>query len=243
MDLGSHFRVSREQLGLTLEDVSTRTKIPRRLLADLEMNDIARWPKHRIYQVGFLRAYAIEVGLNTEHVVAQFVAAWPEQRAEISAMKPEPEPTKPAPRRFVLGAATVAICLFLILLIVFPQQIRPGDTAVSLPTPPPRAGSDIRLDPRGTEATSGAAALSTRDVPGDSEVEGELLIRSTPTDAWVVVNGIGRGRTPAQIQYLPVGSYTIRLVRDGYQSEEQRVTLTPERSARSIRMILRELVR
>lgn len=241
MDLGFHFRVTREQLGLTLEDVSTRTKIPRRLLADLEMNDLARWPKHRIYQIGFLRAYATEVGLNAEQVVAQFVAVCPEQRTEIRA--PKPEPTKPAARRFVLGAATVAICLFVGLLMVFPQQVRPGDTAGSLPNLPARAPKDIRLEPRGTEAASGAAALSTRDVPADSEVEGELLIQSTPGDARVVVNGIGRGRTPARIQYLPAGSYTIRLVRDGYQSEEQRVRLTLERPARTVRMTLRELAR
>jgi cytoskeletal protein RodZ len=236
MDLGAQFRVTREQLGLTLEDISARTKIPMQLLADFEMNDLARWPKHRVYQVGFLRAYAMEVGLNAEQVVALFVAARLEQRTEICVTKPKP--TEPARGRFVLGAATVAICLSATLLVVFSHQVRPGDRTLSLPTPPAHATSDIRLEAGRTEDTPGAAL---RDVPADSEVEGELLIHSIPTNAWVVVNGLGRGRTPTRIQYLPVGSYTIRLLRDSYQSEEQRVTLTPDRPARTVRIILHEL--
>lgn len=239
MDLGSHLRVTREQHGLTLEDVAARTKISRQLLADFERNDIARWPKHRIYRVGFLRAYAAEVGLNAEQVVAQFVATWPEQRPEVSVTKHATEPADPAPRRVVLGAVTVIAWLLVTLLIYVPQQDRANDTAVSVPNPPP-AASDIRLNPGSTETTSGAAVLSTLQ-PTGSEIEGELLIDSNPTGAWVVVNGIGRGRTPARIQYLAAGSYTIRLVHDGYQSGEQRVRLTSEWPVRSVRMILREV--
>lgn len=242
MDLGSHFRVARERLGLTLEDVATRTKIPRRLLADLELNDLARWPKHRIYQVGFLRAYATEVGLHAEHLVTQLVAAWPEPCAEPSEVKREPEPAKQAPRRLVLGAATVAISLTAILFTVLQQNVRPDARAVSSSNTL-RAGRDIRLGSAGTKPTSGAVVRSIGDVSAESEVEGELMIQSTPTDAWVVVNGIGRGRTPVRVQYLPVGSYTIRILHDGYQSHEQRVTVTPQRPARTVKMILREFQR
>lgn len=250
MDLGSHLRVTRERRGLTLEDVCARTKIPRRLLADLEMNDIARWPKHRVYQVGFLRAYATEVGLNAEQVVAGFVASSPGQRAESSVTKRERRLTELAPPRVVLGAATVIACLFVAFFIRVPAPDRAADPGVSFPEPLPRAASGIQLEAN-TEAATGAAELSPADVPTDAEVdvltdaevEGQLLIDSDPSDAWVVVNGIGRGRTPARIQHLPAGPYTIRLVRAGYRSSEQRVALTSERPERSLRITLRELAR
>lgn len=243
MDLGSYLRVAREELGLTLEDLSARTKIPRRLLVDLEKNDIARWPKHRVYQLGFLRAYAAEVGLDAEQVVGRFFASCPPPRAEVSVGKHEREPSEPAPRRFVLGAATALAGLVVALIIHAPPPDRASDTAAASPDTPHPAARDIRLEPGRPEATSGAAALSLPDESADSEVEGELLIDSNPSAAWVVVNGIGRGRTPARIKYLPAGPYVIRLLRDGYQSREQRVTLTSERPVRSMRILLPELAR
>ena len=70
------------------------------------------------------------------------------------------------------------------------------------------------------------------------DVEGELLIESEPAGTHVVVNGIGRGTTPIRLRYLPIGSYTIRLVRAGYQSQEVSATLTNERPVRSLSIAL-----
>lgn len=243
MDLGSQLRVTREQRGLTLEDVSARTKIPRRLLADLERNDVAHWPKQRIYQIGFVRAYATEVGLNAEQAVARFVASCPEQSTEASVTKHEPEPTARPTRKVWLGAAAVVACLCVIFFISIPPPDRAASPGVLLPDAAPHAASDAPLEPGYREATTGTVGLTTPDESADSEIEGELLIESNPSDAWVVVNGIGRGRTPARIQHLPAGSYTIRLVRAGYRSSDETVTLGPEQPGRSLRITLRELVR
>jgi PEGA domain-containing protein len=59
--------------------------------------------------------------------------------------------------------------------------------------------------------------------------------------AAVVVNGIGRGRTPTRVQYLPLGSHTIRLVLAGYESQEQSVALTAARALRTVTLVLREI--
>jgi hypothetical protein len=42
------------------------------------------------------------------------------------------------------------------------------------------------------------------------------------------------------VQFLPLGSYTIRLVRTGYESQEQRVTLTATRPVRTLKIVLQE---
>jgi cytoskeletal protein RodZ len=241
MDLGSQFRVRREELGFTIDDVSARTRIPRRLIVDLERNDFGRWPATRVYRVGFLRAYASEVGLNGQQVVAQFVAE----------MEPPPEmdaahvpPTAPPARRMRIGAIplVIAFCLFSALLTGFPRYVRPGDPAISTPRSA-LASSDIQLESTDTAATSGSSSRPASEAAGEADVEGELRIDSQPAAARVVVNGIARGSTPVRIRYLPAGSYTIRVVRDGYEGKERSVSITAERPIRSISMVLDERAR
>ena len=60
-------------------------------------------------------------------------------------------------------------------------------------------------------------------------VRGSLLIRSTPADADVFVNGRASGTTPTAVRDLALGSYTIRVTRDGYAPDERTLQLTARR--------------
>ena len=64
-DFGERLRLQRESRGLTLDAVAASTKIKVSLLADLERNDLSRWPDG-IYGRGFLRAYAGAIGISPE---------------------------------------------------------------------------------------------------------------------------------------------------------------------------------
>ena len=66
-----------------------------------------------------------------------------------------------------------------------------------------------------------------------------LLIRSTPADADVLVNGKPRGKTPVALRDLALGSYTIRVARDGYATEERTLQLTARRPTTSMTINLR----
>ena len=66
-----------------------------------------------------------------------------------------------------------------------------------------------------------------------------MLIRSTPADADVVVNGKPRGKTPLALRDLALGSYTIRVARDGYAAEERTLQLTARRPTTSTTINLR----
>jgi hypothetical protein len=68
---------------------------------------------------------------------------------------------------------------------------------------------------------------------------GSVLIRSTPADADVVVDGKLRGKTPLALRDLELGSYTIRVARDGYAAEERTVQLTVQRPSTSTTIDLR----
>jgi hypothetical protein len=70
---------------------------------------------------------------------------------------------------------------------------------------------------------------------------GSVLIRSTPGDADVLVNGKPRGKTPLALRDLALGSYTIRVERDGYAPEERTLQITSQRPTASATVDLREL--
>ncbi len=70
---------------------------------------------------------------------------------------------------------------------------------------------------------------------------GNLLIRSSPADADVLVNGTSRGRTPLALRELALGSYTIRIARSGYTPEERTLQITARRPTASATVNLRRV--
>jgi len=56
-----------------------------------------------------------------------------------------------------------------------------------------------------------------------------LIVTSDPAGARVTVDGIGRGMTPVTIRFLTPGERTIRVIKDGYASEERSVRITDGR--------------
>ena len=70
--LGSLLRAHRERRGVTLDALAQSIKVSRSLLADLERNDISRWPPG-IYGRALVREYAKSIGLPADDVVRQFL--------------------------------------------------------------------------------------------------------------------------------------------------------------------------
>ncbi len=76
-DVGRTLREARERRGLSLRQISNATKIAMMTLEALERNDIARLPGG-IFSRGVVRAYAVEVGLDPEVVIEQFMGQFPQ---------------------------------------------------------------------------------------------------------------------------------------------------------------------
>lgn len=64
-------RMAREARGVSLRDVATRTKISAGTLEALERNDYARLPGG-IFGRAFVRAYALEIGVDPDEAVSAF---------------------------------------------------------------------------------------------------------------------------------------------------------------------------
>ena len=56
-----------------------------------------------------------------------------------------------------------------------------------------------------------------------------LVVTTEPAGARVVVDGIGWGTTPVSVRYLTPGDKTVRVIKDGYASEERTVRIAAGR--------------
>jgi len=74
---GDKLREARERRGLSLRQIANATKISMITLEALERNDIKRLPGG-IFSRAFVRSYAIEVGLDPESAIEEFMGQFPQ---------------------------------------------------------------------------------------------------------------------------------------------------------------------
>src|ERR671933_831322 len=79
-DVGRKLREARERRGISLRQISNATKISVAVLEALERNDISKLPGG-IFSRAFVRSYAIEVGLDPETTIQQFIEQFPNDAA------------------------------------------------------------------------------------------------------------------------------------------------------------------
>lgn len=75
-DFGVRLKAAREARGVSLQQIASVTKISVPALEALERNDISRLPGG-IFTRAFVRGYALEVGLDPEQTVQDFLASFP----------------------------------------------------------------------------------------------------------------------------------------------------------------------
>jgi cytoskeleton protein RodZ len=112
--VSAKLRAARETAGLTLDELTSATRISSRHLAAIEADNWASLPPGRPYAIGFARSYAKAVGLD-ERAIAD------EVRKELDSTGPGPgprtisqfEPTDPAktPTRGLLWLSLLAVVM------------------------------------------------------------------------------------------------------------------------------------
>jgi len=75
-DFGSRLREARERRGMSLRQIANATKISVAVLAALERNEVSRLPGG-IFGRAFVRSYAVEVGLDPERTIQEFITRFP----------------------------------------------------------------------------------------------------------------------------------------------------------------------
>lgn len=127
-DFGASLKQAREQRGISLRQIATATKISVAALEALERNDFSRLPGG-VFSRAFVRAYAVEVGLDPEDTVREFLAQKGAAEAAAAERAPRVEVT-PDDQAFlerqrkaalVLRVALVALVILAIGLVVWWQ--------------------------------------------------------------------------------------------------------------------------
>jgi cytoskeleton protein RodZ len=171
-DFGAYLKDARERAGIPLRTIATTTKISMQSLEALERNDVSRLPGG-IFLRAFVRAYALEVGLDQEDAVRRLVGRFPDAAAveELTVREPVQE-------RNVLGDDAAASRLWrvvgwtlpLILIVVWfsfggrvawlRDRLRPPATKAMLQAEqvPPGPETPVLTAPAPDAATAGAPA-------------------------------------------------------------------------------------
>ena len=117
-DFGGKLRQARERRGISLRQIATITKISAAALEALERNDTSKLPGG-IFSRAFVRSYAVEVGLDPEQTVREFLDRFdkepPPSAAAIAAEIPEQERTYQEQQRKALRGLAIAFVAFVLV--------------------------------------------------------------------------------------------------------------------------------
>ena len=187
--LGEDLKQAREAAGVSLREMETRTKISVVALEALERNDFSRLPGG-IFGRSFVRAYAVEVGMDPEQTVSRFIAALEQSEREAAERRAarRPEITQDD-RQFLerqkralilLRMAILVVVIAVVALITWRVRVmlqRPAETTTEAEVPAapvllPPAPADPVVPPVETTAEAQAETMNLElDFTADCWVE------------------------------------------------------------------------
>jgi hypothetical protein len=127
--VGDQLHAARERMGLTLSELSQRTRIKVALLEALEHGEVEKLPRGP-FRRGFARAFAIEVGLDAERLLRHF----PSEAVAPAAPAPaSPPAAAPRPSSGFVGRVVVSAVIVAAAIAVPRWMMRSGDTAIEAP--------------------------------------------------------------------------------------------------------------
>ena len=206
MTVGERLREAREQQKVSLHAIAEKTNISVRFLDAIEKNQFGKLPGG-IFLRGFIRSYAIQVGLDPDATVAQFLADEPTFREETDD---GPVRSGDGPGLGLLvaaGLALVAVTLGLIYFFV-PHWLGLRSTAVGPDGAAPPAivaeagATDTEPSPLAT-APEQAAPAPTTSVPAGA------------APAAAVPSAPGSPKSPLRLVIAPSGRCWVQVNADG----------------------------
>lgn len=196
--IGATLRAARERRGLSVRQIANTTRISTTFLEALERNDISRLPGG-IFSRAFVRSYAVEVGLDPEQTIAEFLAQFPVEA--VTAGHPTAQPVEDRDAfnsdqrmatTFGLLAVVSVPLVLLLLYVVSTRSSRDAATA-------PGTSAVLELTTSAEAATTGA-----RDIELEARVSpqpGPLLVALLASArCWVAIDVDGRRVLERELQ-------------------------------------------
>jgi cytoskeleton protein RodZ len=207
-DVGRTLREARERRGVSLRQIANATKIAMGALEALERNDISRLPGG-IFSRAFVRSYAIEVGLDPDATIQDFIAQFPHD----SVIAGHPASTHSEDHQAIDSdrrAATAFVRLLVLsipiagAILYFGTAGRRAVTSVAdaqpAAVPPPAQGAAVETQPPAAEPVRAigtpAAAVPARPPVSPASFPSDLLSvsMSATGECWVSATVDGEKR-------------------------------------------------
>ena len=180
--IGDRLRRTREERGLSLDDVASHTRIPIRHLQHIEQEEWDALPG-ATYCVGFVRAYANMIGLDGAEMSRQLR----DRLGDRTSRAPAPQYYEPAdpsrvpPRSLAVIAGIIAIVL-IALYAIWRSSLGDGEPPVP-ETPPPEA------------ATTAPPRTAAPAVPPPAAAAGQPVTLSATEEVWLRITDQASGGT------------------------------------------------
>jgi cytoskeleton protein RodZ len=225
---GARLRDARERRGVTLREIANATKISVGVLEALERNDISKLPGG-IFGRAFVRNYAIEVGLDPEATIEDFITQFPNDsviaghptsdRVEDNVAVESERRTAGTFLWLVVISVPIAVALLYFATLGRPAGPEPARPAVS-----GSRASEAAAEPPPSSAPVASAALPA--APSGGTPAPAVLPAAAPTPAGDQLTIALTAKRPCWISATVDGQKSIeRLLQTG---EQQVVTVRRE---------------
>lgn len=188
LGIGERLRNAREARGLTLAAAETLTRIRAIYLQALEDEHFDRLPAS-VYARGFLRTYAVALGLDPDELTEAYPAAFdtPAQPPVFSSL-PAEIPIHPATppsraRRVAITIGAVALLIVAILGFIGLQQMRQFAQPVPPKSPPAVVAEPVAPVPPAANLSAPLSPSAPPGIPGEGV---ELMVQASGT-SWLLV--------------------------------------------------------
>ena len=193
--VGARLREAREKRGVSLRQIATSTRISVMSLEALERSDLSRLPGG-IFTRSFIRAYALEVGLDPDRTIQDFIAELPPDAASATAHPAGIEDGEKleSDRKAVATALRLAlVSLPIIGLVIYYGTHRTpaaskGTTAPAAESQEPAADRHFAPQGTGKGGRPDGASAAPAVLPQTTGLSMTIAPRAT---CWVSVNADG----------------------------------------------------
>jgi cytoskeletal protein RodZ len=197
MDIGSELRQAREGVGLSLHELSNRTKIRLAVLRAIEDNNFGQLPND-VFTRGFIKLYAREVGLDPAAIAGRFDALFETNALGGGVRSPSllgdrSAEAGPTVRPVRVGLFAVLLTALLVAGYLGVARWRRGGAATSAANPPTDGAPIASPPPAPAQATAPPEPARTVAAaqPAPPAAESPLGAQSDPAVLQVALHATG----------------------------------------------------
>ncbi len=184
---GKKFRSARDAKGLSLNQIAEETRISARFLRAIEQETFHLLPGG-VFNRGFIRTYATQVGLDPDIAVAEYADLTEETVVEEPSRSPEL-----APERHIVPVAVGGLVVLVVLFYIFASRDSSVTTGAAEPTAP---ASQAMARPEPAPAVNRPETLQPPPPPPRATIEppfeGVTIQIQVHDETWVALAADGR---------------------------------------------------